>query len=147
MKFVLNFLYSKTRGPSYFLGSIFQTSSIRNRSSKVVWKKYLPNFLYSKPKSRKDFPDPKDFEITFYKFLNTIPDARREAFQRKPLCIVAFGSGTNQKNSGLTSVDRSTRATLSTYNTWIQVSRLQKIYHFQRKKLWFATLLLTMVMA
>ena len=42
---------------------------------------------------------------------------------------------TNQKNSGLTSVDRSTRATLSTYNTWIQVSRLQKIYHFQRKKL------------
>jgi hypothetical protein len=42
---------------------------------------------------------------------------------------------TNQKNSGLTSVDRSTKATLSTYNTWIQVSRLQKIYHFQRKKL------------
>ena len=54
---------------------------------------------------------------------------------------------TNQKNSGLTSVDRSTKATLSTYNTWIQVSRLQKIYHFQRKKLWFATVLLTAVMA
>ena len=28
-------------------------------------------------------------------------------------------------------MDRSTRATLSTYNTWIHVSRLQKIYHFQ----------------
>ena len=44
---------------------------------------------------------------------------------------------TNQKNSGLTSVDRSTKATLSTYNPWIQVSRLQKIYHFQHKKLIF----------
>ena len=32
-------------------------------------------------------------------------------------------------------MDRSTRATLSTYNTWIQLSRLQKIYHFQRLKL------------
>ena len=41
------------------------------------------------------------------------------------------------KNSGITSVDRSTRATLSTYNPWIQVSRLQKIYHFQHKKLRF----------
>ena len=28
-------------------------------------------------------------------------------------------------------MDRSTRATLSTYNTWIHVSRLQKIYHSQ----------------
>ena len=28
-------------------------------------------------------------------------------------------------------MDRSTRATLSTYNTWIHVSRLQKIYHFR----------------
>ena len=26
-------------------------------------------------------------------------------------------------------MDRSTKATLSTYNTWIQLSRLQKIYH------------------
>ena len=43
---------------------------------------------------------------------------------------------TNQKNSGWTSVDRSTKATLSTYNTWIHVSRLQKIYHFQSLKLW-----------
>ena len=39
------------------------------------------------------------------------------------------------KNLGITSVDRSTRATLSTYNPWIQVSRLQKIYHFQSLKL------------
>ena len=46
---------------------------------------------------------------------------------------------TNQKNSGLTSVDRSTRATLSTYNTWIQVSRLQKIYHFQSLQLRLTT--------
>ena len=28
-------------------------------------------------------------------------------------------------------MDRSTRATLSTYDTWIHVSRLQKIYHFR----------------
>ena len=46
---------------------------------------------------------------------------------------------TNQKNSGLTSVDRSTKATLSTYNTWIHVSRLQKIYHFQSLKLRLTT--------
>jgi len=32
-------------------------------------------------------------------------------------------------------VDRSTRATLSTYNTWIQLGRLQKIYQFHRPKL------------
>ena len=47
------------------------------------------------------------------------------------------------ENAGLTSVDRSTKATLSTYNTWIQVSRLQKIYHSQRKKLRFTTTPLT----
>ena len=41
------------------------------------------------------------------------------------------------ENAGITSVDRSTKATLSTYNPWIQVSRLQKIYHFQRWKLRF----------
>ena len=35
------------------------------------------------------------------------------------------------KKSGRTSVDRSTRATLSTYNTWIHLSRLQKIYQFR----------------
>ena len=39
------------------------------------------------------------------------------------------------KNTGITSVDRSTKATLSTYNPWIQLSRLQKIYHFQHEKL------------
>ena len=32
-------------------------------------------------------------------------------------------------------MDRSTRATLSTYNTWIQLSRLHKIYHFQSPNL------------
>ena len=47
------------------------------------------------------------------------------------------------ENTGITSVDRSTKATLSTYNTWIQVSRLQKIYHSQRKKLRFTTMSLT----
>ena len=36
-------------------------------------------------------------------------------------------------------MDRSTKATLSTYNTWIQISRLQKIYHFQSLKLRLAT--------
>ena len=36
-------------------------------------------------------------------------------------------------------MDRSTKATLSTYNTWIQLSRLQKIYHFQSVKLRLAT--------
>ena len=47
------------------------------------------------------------------------------------------------ENTGITSVDRSTKATLSTYNPWIQVSRLQKIYHFQHKKLRFTKLTLT----
>ena len=36
-------------------------------------------------------------------------------------------------------MDRSTKATLSTYNTWIHVSRLQKIYHFQSLKLRLTT--------
>ena len=45
------------------------------------------------------------------------------------------GGGTNQQNAGWTSVDRSTKATLSTYNTWIQISRLQKIYLFHHLKL------------
>ena len=39
-------------------------------------------------------------------------------------------------------MDRSTKATLSTYNTWIQLSRLQKIYHFQSPKLRLAAELL-----
>ena len=37
---------------------------------------------------------------------------------------------TNQNNTGLASVDRSTMATLNTYNTRIQISRVQQIYHF-----------------
>ena len=40
-------------------------------------------------------------------------------------------------------MDRSTKATLSTYNTWIQVSRLQKIYHLPSLKLRLATTPLT----
>ena len=40
-------------------------------------------------------------------------------------------------------MDRSTKATLSTYNTWIQLSRLQKIYHFQGLKLRLAAKPLT----
>ena len=40
-------------------------------------------------------------------------------------------------------MDRSTKATLSTYNTWIQISRLQKIYHFQSLKLRLTTKPLT----
>ena len=36
-------------------------------------------------------------------------------------------------------MDRSTKATLSTYNTWIQLSRLQKVYRFHRLKLRFTT--------
>ena len=46
---------------------------------------------------------------------------------------------TKQENTGITSVDRSTKATLSTYNTWIQLSRLQKIYRLQSLKLRLAT--------
>ena len=54
------------------------------------------------------------------------------------------GVGVNKsENSGWTSVDRSTKATLSTYNTWIHVSRLQKIYHFQSLKLWLTAKPLT----
>ena len=40
-------------------------------------------------------------------------------------------------------MDRSTKATLSTYNTWIQLNRLQKIYHFQSLKLRLTTKPLT----
>ena len=47
---------------------------------------------------------------------------------------------TNQENTGWTSVDRSTKATLSTYNTWIQLGRLQKIYHSQSPKLRLTTI-------
>lgn len=40
-------------------------------------------------------------------------------------------------------MDRSTKATLSTYNTWILLSRLQKVYHFQSLKLRLTTKPLT----
>ena len=51
------------------------------------------------------------------------------------------------ENSGWTSVDRITKATLNTYNTWIQLSRLQKIYHFQSLNLRLATQALTLEVA
>ena len=40
-------------------------------------------------------------------------------------------------------MDRSTKATLNTYNTWIQLSRLQKVYHFPSARLRFTKYLLT----
>ena len=36
-------------------------------------------------------------------------------------------------------MDRSTKATLSTYNTWNQLGRLQKIYHSPYMKLLFTS--------
>ena len=36
---------------------------------------------------------------------------------------------TNQNKSGQTSVDRSAKTTLNTYNAWIQLSQLHTIYH------------------
>ena len=60
-----------------------------------------------------------------------------------PRCFLMFSLKSERvnksENSGWTSVDRSTKATLSTYNTWIQISRLQKIYHFQSLKLRFTS--------
>ena len=56
---------------------------------------------------------------------------------------VALNGLDKTQNTGITSVDRSTKATLSTYNTWIHVSRLQKIYHFQSLKLQLAAKPLT----
>ena len=52
---------------------------------------------------------------------------------------VALNCLDKTQNTGITSVDRSTKATLSTYNTWIRLSRLQKIYHFQSLKLRLTT--------
>ena len=40
-------------------------------------------------------------------------------------------------------MDRTTKDTLSTYNTWIQLSRLQSIYHSHRAKLQCASVPLT----
>ena len=56
---------------------------------------------------------------------------------------VALNGLDKTQNTGITSVDRSTKATLSTYNTWIQLSRLQKIYHPQSLKLQLAAKPLT----
>ena len=36
-------------------------------------------------------------------------------------------------------MDRSVKATLSTYNTWMQLSRLQRIYHLRCLKLRLTT--------
>ena len=44
-------------------------------------------------------------------------------------------------------MDRNTEATLSTYNTWIQVSRLQKIYRFHSLKIKTATAAFTLGVA
>ena len=56
--------------------------------------------------------------------------------------IIRQGQGQQQRHTsiksqytGRISVDRSTRATLSTYNTWKQLSRLQKIYRVRHAKL------------
>ena len=66
-------------------------------------------------------------------------------FVRKLLrMVIGMWEENKSENTGITSVDRSTKATLSTYNPWIQVSRLQKIYHFQHKKLIFTKLTLTL---
>ena len=51
--------------------------------------------------------------------------------------------GNRPKNTGWISVDRITKDTLSTYNTWIQISRLQKIYHPHWAKWLFASTPLT----
>ena len=60
----------------------------------------------------------------------------RACRQRKAIAPEATaGLKTNLANTGWTSVDRSTRATLNTYNTWIHLSRLQTIYHFHYTKL------------
>ena len=36
-------------------------------------------------------------------------------------------------------MDRNTKSTLNTHNTWSQLSRLQRIYHFRNLKLILAT--------
>jgi hypothetical protein len=66
------------------------------------------------------------------------PGAHLGAKERKIMTERPKWRWTNQKNTGWTSVDRSTKATLSTYNTWIQISRLQKVYRIQSLKLWLA---------
>ena len=71
-------------------------------------------------------------------FLRRLNEKKREEKEKEEK------TGPNKsENTGITSVDRSTKATLSTHNPWIQVSRLQKIYHFQHKKLKFTKRTLT----
>ena len=70
------------------------------------------------------------FRKFIYKLINTFPNNKHVRLGGMQLVGV-----NKSENTGITSVDRSTKATLSTYNPWIQVSRLQKIYHFQHEKL------------
>ena len=64
------------------------------------------------------------------------PDAPREAAHG----WAEFEARENKsRNTGRISVDRSTKATLSTYNTWMQLSRLQRIYRLQYLKLRLTT--------
>ena len=44
-------------------------------------------------------------------------------------------------------MDRSTKATLSTYNTWFQLNRLQRIYHFHNSEFKTPTTALVVVAA
>ena len=55
------------------------------------------------------------------------------------IVVVLLAVAAECENAGLASMDRGTEATLSTYTTWIQVSRLQKSEHSQRKKLRITT--------
>ena len=57
---------------------------------------------------------------------------------RLKLAPVSAPLKNKSRNTGWTSVDRSTRTTLSTYNTWIWLGRLQKIYQSRSTKLWVA---------
>ena len=47
---------------------------------------------------------------------------------------VLMNFGNKPKNSSWTLMNRGTMTTLSTYNTWIHTSRLQKVYHFSLHK-------------
>ena len=61
---------------------------------------------------------------------------RRTDWMNTQACTGGVHSNkTNWASTGWTSVDRSTKVTLNTYNTWIQFSRLQRIYHFHWRKL------------
>ena len=55
--------------------------------------------------------------------------------QNRSCPVLRVMAWNKSRNAGWISVDRSTKATLNTYNTWIQLGRLQKIYHFHCPKL------------